>query len=256
MEMVHFIPPSHRRRTLLAAQTDSAPILISGASGTGKGAIARWLHEHSPRSGYPFHTLPADQDLAQAVRQCRGGSLVIPEVGKLSLTDQTTLLRIIQSRSLKDENAMPALVNVRIIATTSQALEGRAATHLFNPELLEKLSVFRIEMPSLAKRTEEFADIVAGLLSEMTRELHQDHVHGVEPAALNVLRAYEWPGNLRELRNVLRSALLKSTSDQICISDLPQFGRANSPINFSATRAEFEQILKNGTLIDRESTGP
>lgn len=254
MEMVHFIPPGQRRRALLAAQTDSAPVLISGAAGTGKGAIARWIHEHSPRSGHIFLNARPDRSLVSEFREAQGGTLVIPEVGHLSLSDQATLLRILTLRSVTDENGVPSLVNVRVIATTSQALEGRALTHLFNLELLEKLNVFRIEMPPLAKRTEEFSDIVNGLLFEMVRELHRDHVQALEPEALDALKHYDWPGNLRELRNVLRTALLATQTDKIRLTDLPSFGREH--VNFRATRAEFEKILKNGISIDRESSNP
>jgi DNA-binding NtrC family response regulator len=254
MEMVHFIPPGQRRKALLAAQSDPAPVLISGASGTGKGAITRWIHEHSPRSGQVLHSARAERTLTAEFRDTQGGTLVISEVGHLSLSDQALLLRILNTRTVTDENGVPQLLNVRVIATTSQALEGRALTHLFNPDLLEKLNAFRIEMPPLSKRAEEFTDIVNGLLSEMIRELQQDHVFGIETEALEALRAYDWPGNLRELRNVLRAALLATPAERIRRTDLPQFGREH--INFRATRAEFEKILKNGISIDRESTSP
>ncbi len=239
MEIVQFIPPSQRKLTLLAAQTDSAPVLIFGGSGTGKGAIARWIHNNGPRSGNPLIELNRDRPLADEFKRAQGGTLMIPEVGLLSLKEQAILLRVLTHRSLVDSSGVAQLVNIRVIALTSQALEGRAQTHLFNPDLLEKLNVFRLEMPPLSKRAAEFEDISSGILAEIVRELRKDHVRGLAPAALAALQTYDWPGNLRELRNVLRIAAIAAPGDRVERSDLPEFG--HEKMNFRATREEFEK---------------
>jgi DNA-binding NtrC family response regulator len=119
-------------------------------------------------------------------------------------------------------------------------LEGRAQGGLFNPELLARLNVFRIEMPPLVRRMEEFEDITLGILGEITRELHKAYLRTISPAAWEALRAYEWPGNLRELRNVLRMAVVSARGDQIETHDLPAFG--SDRIDFRATREQFEKI--------------
>jgi DNA-binding NtrC family response regulator len=245
MEMVHFIPPSQRRIALMAAQADTAPVLIHGGAGTGKGAIAKWIHTHGPRAGQPLITANAshDESLAESFKRAQGGTLVIHEIGEWNLSDQKMLLTYLTNKSVKipgeDGTLMTMLLNVRIMATTSQVLEGRAQGGLFNSELLGKLNVYRLEMPPLLQRTEEFDDIVQGILGEITRELHKEHLKGLSPDAWHRMRGYEWPGNLRELRNVLRVAIIAAQGDEIQAGDLPDFG--HDRIDFRATREEFEK---------------
>lgn len=240
MEMVHFIPSSQRRLALLAAQTDSAPVLIYGASGTGKGAIAHWIHANGPRAAKAFVVAKQNQPIAEQILETQGGTLVIPEVGERTLSEQKTLLGFLKTKSVsRADSDMPVLANVRIIGTTNQTLEGRAQGGLFNIELLEKLNVFRIEMPSLAKRRNEIDDIVTGIMGEITREIHKEHLRGLSGEAWDRLRSYDWPGNLRELRNVLRLAIAAAKGDQIEVSDLPDFGCTR--VDFRATREQFEK---------------
>ncbi len=242
MEMVHFIPSSQRRLALLAAQADTAPALICGASGTGKGAIARWIHANGPRAARVFLAAKQDKPLSDQILNAQGGTLMIPEIGEWPLSEQKNLLTYLKTRSVSqtDNNNIATLANVRIICTTSQSLEGRAQGGLFNMELLEKLNIFRIEMPPLTKRTDEFSDIVLGIVGEITRELHKEHIRTLSVEAWNRLKSYDWPGNLRELRNVLRLAVTTCKEDEIHTTDLPDFGYAR--IDFRATREQFEKI--------------
>jgi two-component system response regulator HydG len=227
---------------MLAAQADTAPALICGAKGTGTSTIARWIHGNSPRSASPLVTANLEKPLSAQILSAQSGTLIIPEIGEWPLSQQAVLLGFLKTRTLPypENPAMRMLANVRIIATTSQGLEGRAQGGLFNAELLDKLNVFRIEMPALAKRTEEFQDIVLGLTGEITRELHKEHLRAVSPEAWTRLRGYDWPGNLRELRNVLRIAIVSAKGDQIEATDLPEFG--HDRIDFRATREQFEKI--------------
>lgn len=242
MEMVHFIPPSQRRLAMLAAQTDTAPVLICGASGTGKGAIARWIHGNGPRAARPLVVANQDLPLLQQIPKAQGGSLVIPEIGSWPLSEQKVLLGFLETRAIAhpEGESMRMLVNARVMVTTSQALEGRARGGLFNSQLLEKLNVFRLEMPSLLKRQDEFEDIVLGIVGEITREVHKEHLRTLDARAWERLRAYEWPGNLRELRNVIRISVLSAKGDQITSEDLPDFG--DEHVDFRATREVFEKI--------------
>ncbi len=239
MEMVHFIPPGQRRLALLAAQSDSAPALISGGDGTGKGAIARWIHNKGPRAGRPFITATHDESFASQISAAQGGTLMINEIGEWTLSEQMTILNFLKTKSIR-VGTLSMLLNVRIIATTSHALDRRAQGGLFNAELIEKLNVYRIEMPALTQREEEFEDIVLGLVGEIARELHREHLRELSEESWNALRSYEWPGNVRELRNVLRVAVIKAEGDQIEITDLPDFG--HDRIDFRATREQFEKI--------------
>jgi DNA-binding NtrC family response regulator len=242
MDMVHFIPPSQRRLTMLAAQADHASVLISGSSGTGKGAIARWIHANSARAALPLITQDRDLPLSEQLPKAQGGSFIINEVSELPLSEQNVLLNFLKSRTISNPVAthIPMLLSVRIIATTSHALENRAQGGLFKPELLEKLCVFHIEMPPLSERADEFEDIIHGLLGEITRELHREYLKALAPEALSALTAYQWPGNLRELRNVLRVAVISAKGDRIEKSDLPEFG--HDRVDFRATREAFEKI--------------
>lgn len=242
MEMVHFIPPSQRRLAMLAAQADSAPVLIHGASGTGKGAIARWIHQNSPRAAKPFVVATRDTPILQQLPAAQGGTLLVSEIGELPLGEQKHLLNFLNTKSIPHagHGSMRMLLNTRLMATTDQALDARAQGGLFKRELLEKMNVFRLEMPPLSSRTEEFEDIVLGLLTEITREIHKEHLRGIAPEAWQRLTAYPWPGNLRELRNVLRVAVITATEDTVLESDLPEFGQDR--VDFRATREEFEKL--------------
>jgi DNA-binding NtrC family response regulator len=242
MEMVYFIPPSHRRLAMLAAQADTAPALICGASGTGKGAIARWIHSNSPRAARPFLIAAPARLLVQQLPQIQGGTLVVSEIGERPLGEQKALTNFLKTKTVPNPDGSDTrlLLNVRIIATSSQNLEGRAQGGLFNPELLERLNVFRIEMPQLVRRLDEFEDIASGIEAEIAREVHKEHLRTLSPEAWERLRQYEWPGNLRELRNVLRIAVLSAKGDRIELGDLPRFG--HDRVDFRATREHFERI--------------
>ncbi len=242
MEMVHFIPPSQRRLALIAAQADTAPVLIHGASGTGKGAIAKWIHQNGPRATLPFIVATPDIGLVEQIRQAQGGTLLIGELGSLPLAEQKTLLNFLNTKTVPhpENPKMPMLVNTRIMAATSQGLEARARAGLFNPDLLQKLNVFRLEMPPLHQRSEEFEDIVLGITGEITREVHKEHLRSLSPGSWELLKNYDWPGNIRELRNVLRIAVIAAAGDRIEVSDFPKFG--HEKLDFRATREAFEKI--------------
>ena len=242
MEMVHFIPTTQRRLAMLAAQADSAPTLIYGASGTGKSAIAKWIHINGPRATRLFLISTHEKSISEQIIEAQGGTLMIPELGEWSLSEQKILLGYLKNKSVShpENKEMPMIVNTRIIGTTSQSLEGRAQGGLFNIELLEKLNVFRIEMPPLSKRPEEFDDIVTGIIGEITRDLHKEYLRSLSKEAWDQLKCYDWPGNLRELRNVLHLAITSAKSDVIEKDDLPEFGYTR--IDFRATREQFEKI--------------
>ncbi len=244
MEMVHFIPSCQRRLALLAAQADSAPALVYGAAGTGKGAIANWIHSNGPRAARPLLIASQTRPLSHQILEAHGGTLIVPEIGEWNLSEQKVLLGFLKTKSVVCSDSESAqvtrLANVRIIGTTSQSLAGRAQGGLFNIELLEKLNVFRIEMPPLSKRQDEFTDIVTGILGEITRETQKQHLRTLAESAWIRLQNYDWPGNLRELRNVLRVAVTSAKGNRIENEDLPDFGFAK--IDFRATREQFEKF--------------
>jgi DNA-binding NtrC family response regulator len=238
--MVHFIPISQRRLVILAAQADTAPVLICGEPGTGKGALARWIHQNGPRAAFPYIVADRNSSLIAQLPKGQSGTVLISELSEWPLSEQKILLQFLRSKTVPREGGLPMLTNIRIIATSNLGIDGRAQGGLFNPELLEALNVFRVEMPSLAERIEEFEDIVAAMIGEITREIHKQHLRSMSEDAWNHLRSYDWPGNIRELRNVLRVAITSAAGDQIELSDLPDFG--HEKVDFRATREQFEKV--------------
>ncbi len=242
--VVHFVPPNQRRLTLLAAQSDTLPVLIEGSSGSGKGGIARWIHTHSARAALPLLETQKGAQLTEQITQAQGGSLIVSQISELSNEEQQTLLHFLKSHSLKSPQTqnLDHLFHTRIIATTSHNLATRTTAGLFDKELLEKLKPLAIKMPELCERLEEFEDITLTLVHEITRELHREHLRSLSPKAWLVLRAHPWPGNIRELRNVLRIALRRAKGARVEEKDLPDL--TDRQIDFQATREEFEKVLE------------
>ncbi len=246
MSMVYFIPSSQRKIALTAAQADGEPVLVIGGSGTGKGALAKWIHQNSPRAALPCVIATRDRTLAEQIRDCNGGTLILDDITNYPVSEQLVLLNFLKNKSVphpgKDSSGapVPMIVNVRIIATSVPQIESRARAGMFNDELLIRLSKNRIEMPGLAEREDEFEDIAMGILQEITYELHKEFIKGFSEEVWRQLRDYDWPGNLRELRNVLRMAVVSCHNERLESKDLPDFG--HDKINFQATRSEFEKI--------------
>lgn len=246
MSMVYFIPASQRKIALAAAQADDEPVLVIGGSGTGKGALAKWIHQNSPRAALPFTTATRERTLAEQIRECKGGgTLFIDDIANYPMSEQMVLLNFLKTKAVSS-GSVPMIVNVRIITTSVPQIDSRARAGMFNDELLLRLSKNRIEMPNLANRAEEFEDITMGILEEITYELHKEYIKGFSEQVWRKLRDYDWPGNLRELRNVLRMAVVSCEKERVEMKDLPDFG--HDKINFQATRSEFEKIYLSELL--------
>ena len=248
--MVYFIPSSQRKIALAAAQAEEEPVLVIGGPGTGKGALAKWIHQNSPRASQTCVMATRDRTLAEQLRDCKGGTLIIDDITNYPISEQLVVLNFLKTKAVphpqKGGGVVPMIVNVRIIATAVPQIDSRARAGMFNDELLLRLSKNRIEMPNLADRSDEFEDIAMGILQEITQELHKEYIKGFSEVAWRKLREYDWPGNLRELRNVLRMAVVSCESERVDIRDLPDFG--HDKINFQATRSEFEKIYLSELL--------
>ena len=206
-------------------------VLILGASGTGKEYVARRIHEQSQRAGKPFVALDcgaiprdvaaseffghkkgaftgADADKRGAFEAANGGTLFLDEVGNLSYDVQVQLLRALQERRIRPLGGTEERpIDIRLVAATNENLEQAVAEGRFREDLYHRLSEFTIYMPQLSERGTDlylFADLFVRLANE---ELSR-HVEGFDARAAEMLASHTWPGNLRELNNVVKRAVL------------------------------------------------
>ena len=224
------------------AQTDST-ILISGESGTGKELIARDLHARSPRSAEPFvavnlGALPealAESELfghekgaftgADARRTglfelAGSGTLFLDEIGEMPLGLQVKLLRVLQERKIRrlgGNRDFP--VEARIVAATNRDLEAAVADGRFREDLFYRLDVVRIRAPALREHPEDIP-LIAGAILARIRSRSGGAERRLNENALAALAAYDFPGNVRELENLLERAAILGTSESICAADL------------------------------------
>jgi two-component system nitrogen regulation response regulator GlnG len=223
----------------------SVNVLVTGESGTGKELVARALHEHSPRATKPFIALNtsaipaelleselfghekgsftgADSMRRGRFEQADGGSLFLDEIGDMSTSLQTRLLRVLaEGEFYRVGGQVPIKVDVRVIAATHQNLEERARTGQFREDLFHRLNVIRIELPPLRARREDIPDLLMHYLGVAAREL------GVEsklltPEVVERLVAYPWPGNVRELVNLCRRLTVLAPGSELHLEDLPE----------------------------------
>ncbi len=250
MSMVYFIPSSQRKIALAAAQAEDEPVLVIGGTGTGKGALAKWIHQNSPRAAQACVMATRDRTIAEQIRDCKGGTLIVDDITNYPVSEQMVILNFLKTKAVpstqKGGPTVPMIVNVRLIATAVPQIDSRARAGMFNDELLLRLSKNRIEMPNLAEREDEFEDIAMGILQEITQELHKEYIKGFSENVWRKLREYDWPGNLRELRNVLRMSVVSCETERVEMQDVPDFG--HDKINFQATRSEFEKIYLSELL--------
>lgn len=256
MQMVHFIPPAQRRIAMEMAVQIESPILIYGPEGSGKGEIARWIHTHGPLASKPYVVLRKSEPFLNELFSANTGTIVIPEITELNFSEQRSLLDLIDSHSLPiaTGSEMRRIARVRVIAMTSfteNELAVRGQGGMFSFALIQRMSRNTLLMPTLSDRKEEFSDIVQILLSEITRELHKEYLKTITPNAWKLLKDYSWPGNLRELRNVLRYAAVRATRAEIDETHLPVLQNERSAheadsnslsLDFRKTREAFEKV--------------
>ena len=254
-----------------------SPVLVSGASGTGKELVARMIHRESERSSNPFipvncGAIPetlleseffgyvkgaftgADQNRAGLFEAASGGTLFLDEVGELPLALQVKLLRALQEGEVRRLGGSESTeVDVRVVAASNRDLEGMVGQGAFREDLYYRLAVVPIHLPPLRRRVEEIPDLVRYFL-ERHRERLGVKVETVAPDAMEVLLSYSWPGNIRELENLLERLAVLSEGTEIRLEDLPEDIRhpspERSPVEFSDDDlsvkrhgAELEKVL-------------
>ena len=220
-------------------------VLISGETGTGKELIARAIYQHSSRAKAPFMALNcaaipenlleselfghekgsftgADRRRIGKFEQCNHGTILLDEIGDMSLALQAKMLRLLQEQSFERVGGNETVrTNVRLIAASHRNLKALSDEGKFRADLYYRLSVFAIHLPSLRERGDDVPMLVQYFVRRFSRELGREVVT-VDPEALARLKAYNFPGNIRELQSVVKQALLKASGSVLLASFLPE----------------------------------
>ncbi len=252
--------PIRRVRRLMEQVADfDTTVLVTGESGTGKELVARTIHDLSERADRPFvpvncGAIPAELleselfghekgSFTGAISSRRGrfelaegGTLFLDEIGEMSLDMQVKLLRVLQERSFEriGSNRLKAC-DVRIIAATHVDIPRAVSKGEFREDLYYRLNVFPIEMPPLYKRVTDLPQLFEELL--ITRAGAEKGRLRLDPEALAALASYRWPGNIRELSNLVERIAIMKPAGMITLDDLPQRYRCNAqPANSRVSR--------------------
>jgi two-component system response regulator PilR (NtrC family) len=253
-----------------------APALVQGESGTGKELVARAIHDVSARAGQPFiavncgaipeHLLEAEffgyrkgaftganEDRDGFFQAAQGGTLFLDEIGDLPLAMQSKLLRVIQERSVRPVGAVAeAPINVRIVSATHKDLGAEVQAGRFRQDLYYRLNVIQIRVPPLRERLEDLGPICAALLERIARDAGQWPPPSLTREAFEDLGHQTFPGNVRELENLLHRAVAMSGGETISREDL---GLGDVPVIEPTDRAQIDARLEQlraapATLIE------
>ncbi len=244
----HFVGRSRQMleifETIRKTADSLSTVLVAGESGTGKELVARAIHEESPRRSGPFVSVNCgaipetlmESELFGHVKgaftgavantvglfsAAHGGTLFLDEVTEVPPSLQVKLLRVIQEREIRRVGDTKDIkVDVRLIAASNRDVAKAVQEGLLREDLFYRLNVIPIHLPPLRERREDIALLVAHLIKRRSAELGRT-VRSVTPAALAVLENYRWPGNIRELENVIERALVLGSGDVLDVDALP-----------------------------------
>lgn len=219
-------------------------ILITGESGTGKGLVAQAIHESGPRKDKPFISIncgaipenlleselfghkkgaftSANEDKKGLITMANSGTLFLDEIGELPLSLQVKLLHVIQTRELTPVGDTRVItVDVRVIAATNADLARRVKENRFREDLYYRLNVIEIDMPPLRGRRDDIPVLIKHYMAIFAKESGKN-IKDIDYEAMQAMLAYDWPGNIRELRNTIERATVLADGDTITIHDLP-----------------------------------
>ena len=259
------------RQMISKAAPTKASVLITGESGVGKELVARAVHEKSDRAKGPFvivHCAALSETLieselfgyekgaftgAEAVHKGRfeladSGTIFLDEIGEVNLSTQVKLLRVLQEHKFERVGGEKSIeVDVRVVAATNRNLEEEVKAGKFREDLFYRLNVVRIEMPSLRERMDDIPLLMHAFLREFNIE-NKKNIKGFDKASKSAMIKYSWPGNIRELKNAVESAVVMCNGEEIKLEDLPRALRAQGEekvitIPIGITMDEAEKII-------------
>jgi two-component system response regulator AtoC len=228
-----------------AAETDHTTILILGESGTGKGVLARAIHYASPRTSMPLleincAALPdalleselfgyepgaftdARRRKEGLLERASGGTVFLDEIANMSASVQAKMLRVLEEQTFMRLGGTSTItVNIRLIVATNDNLKNAVSQGRFREDLYYRMNVVQLYIPPLRERQEDIAPLALEILQQFNRELKKSFT-GFTPAAAELLEQYPWPGNIRELRNVIERTMILTPEGEIHSRHLPE----------------------------------
>jgi transcriptional regulator with GAF, ATPase, and Fis domain/pSer/pThr/pTyr-binding forkhead associated (FHA) protein len=249
-------------------------VLVTGETGTGKELLARYIHEHSPRTKGPFiavncGAIPANlfeselfgfekgaftganKTTAGKVEAAQGGTLFLDEIGELDISLQPKLLRFLQDKAFYRVGGTRAIdADVRIVAATNVDLAAAVRAGAFREDLWYRLNVVPFHMPALRERREDIAPLVDAMVVKYAATLNR-RILGANDAALSLLQKYDWPGNIRELENAIERAVLLSNGKILTITDFAHIDEARRRTQ-SQTDLERKRDTKPLAEVERQ----
>lgn len=256
------------------APTD-ASVLIQGATGTGKELVAQAIHQNSPRKKRPFVALncaalsehileselfghvrgaftDASTDRVGKFEYAHGGTLFLDEVGDMPLATQIKLLRVLESGEITRVGSNDAIkVNVRILSATNRNLEDVIAAGTFRSDLYHRLKVVTVALPRLTERNQDIPLLIEHFIKQFTKR-HNKQIKSMSTAARRRLIAFDWPGNVRQLRNVIESMVVVDYDGVLDMDDLPsELSAAAEPVAPPASSNLGQLVGKPLTDVER-----
>jgi two-component system response regulator HydG len=219
-------------------------VLIQGATGAGKELVAQAIHQNSPRKNKPFVALncaalsenileselfghvrgaftDASTDRVGKFEYAHGGTLFLDEVGDMPLATQIKLLRVLESNEITRVGSNDMIhVNVRILSATNRNLEDSIAAGHFRSDLYHRLKVVTVNLPRLAERAQDIPLLIEHFIKQFAKR-HHKQIKSMSAAARRKLLAFDWPGNVRQLRNVVESMVVVDYDGVLDLDDLP-----------------------------------
>jgi two-component system response regulator PilR (NtrC family) len=264
------------KNTIRTVAPTVSTVLIYGESGTGKELVARAVHSCSPRASEPFVSINcgafpetlleselfgyvkgaftgASQNKRGLFEVASGGTIFLDEIGEMSVSMQVKLLRVLQERSIRPVGGtQETAVDVRVIAATNRDLREMIANNTFREDLYYRVSVIPIQVPSLRERRED-VELLANHFLKKYAAAAQKSILRIRPESLEALRAFEWPGNVRQLENTIERAVAMETGNELKV-DL-EADRPRARVATTSTNGDGPHVSSDGIDFEKYVAG-